>query len=54
MKHEDYENAYADDESIFELSPTFEGICTCKHHRWEHGWGRCDVEGCDCQAGWEE
>jgi len=28
--------------------------CTCDHDPEEHGWGHCDVEGCDCEGGWEE
>lgn len=28
--------------------------CTCDHEPEEHGWGECNVEGCDCEAGWEE
>jgi hypothetical protein len=33
----------------------FVGPCTCEHDMYdEHGWGSCDVGGCDCEAGWEE
>lgn len=32
----------------------FFGPCTCEHSEEEHGWGSCDVDGCDCEAGWEE
>lgn len=32
----------------------FVGPCTCAHTEEEHGWGSCDVEGCTCEAGWEE
>jgi len=28
--------------------------CTCEHSQDEHGWGCCNVEGCDCEGGWEE
>jgi len=35
--------------------------CTCDHEPEEHGWGEksdcgggCEVEGCDCEGGWEE
>ena len=28
--------------------------CTCEHESDEHGWGRCEVEGCPCEGGWEE
>lgn len=28
--------------------------CTCEHSQDEHGWGHCNVEGCDCEGGWEE
>ena len=34
--------------------PYFEGPCTCEHDEDEHGWGSCDVEGCECEAGWTE
>ena len=43
---EDYED--------YEESASFVGPCTCKHEKEEHGWGHCYVEGCDCEAGWEE
>jgi hypothetical protein len=26
--------------------------CTCEHSGAEHGWGKCDVEGCRCKGGW--
>jgi hypothetical protein len=33
----------------------FSGTCTCDHDEVEdHGWGSCDIDGCDCEAGWEE
>jgi hypothetical protein len=28
--------------------------CTCEHPSDLHGWGHCEVEGCDCEGGWEE
>jgi len=34
--------------------PQFVGPCTCDHEPEDHGWGKCDVEGCDCEAGWED
>lgn len=42
-EYEDYE------EHIY-----FVGPCSCDHEPGEHGWGQCDVEGCECNAGWEE
>lgn len=33
---------------------SFSGPCTCEHEREQHGWGSCNVEGCNCEAGWEE
>lgn len=33
---------------------TFAGPCTCAHEPEHHTWGSCDVEGCACEAGWEE
>jgi hypothetical protein len=43
-----------EDESYLEQVSYFVGECTCSHVREDHGWGRCDVDGCDCEAGWEE
>jgi hypothetical protein len=43
-----------DDEPEFEYSAIFAGSCTCDHEREEHGWGSCNVEDCECEAGWEE
>lgn len=43
-----------EDEPIPEDHVSFVGPCTCLHEREQHGWGMCDVEGCDCEAGWEE
>ena len=28
--------------------------CTCEHDSEQHGWGRCEVDGCPCEGGWEE
>lgn len=42
-----------EDDEPFEYI-TFAGPCTCDHEPEEHGWGSCDVEGCECEAGWEE
>ena len=28
--------------------------CNCDHEPEEHGWGECNVDGCDCAGGWEE
>lgn len=28
--------------------------CTCDHDEEEHGWVRCEVEGCACEAHFEE
>ncbi len=27
--------------------------CTCEHEPEQHGWGECEVEGCDCDGHWE-
>jgi hypothetical protein len=32
----------------------FVGECTCDHEMEDHGLGCCDMEGCECTAGWEE
>jgi len=42
-----------EDEEFEYPEPFFFG-CTCDHEPDEHGWGECDVEGCDCEGGWEE
>lgn len=34
--------------------PTYFLNCTCHHTEEEHGWGECNVEGCECEGGWEE
>lgn len=43
-----------DDEVELEPSASFVGTCTCDHPPEEHSWGSCDVDGCECEAGWEE
>lgn len=42
------------DEETGELITYFEGPCTCDHEEDEHGWGGCNIEGCDCSASWTE
>lgn len=42
------------DEEVGEVFAWFVGPCTCEHDEDAHGWGSCDVQGCDCEAGWEE
>ena len=37
-----------------EDSVSFVGPCTCEHEPEEHGWIGCNVEGCDCEAHFEE
>jgi hypothetical protein len=47
----------ADDEDEQEWgdgATSFVGPCTCDHDADEHTWGHCDVEDCECEAGWEE
>lgn len=35
--------------------PSFNiGLCTCEHTPDEHGWTGCNVDGCECEANWEE
>ena len=36
-----------------EVTTTFTG-CTCDHEPFQHGWGSCDVDDCECDGGWEE
>lgn len=43
-----------DDEATWEEHTYFTGECTCDHDQEQHGWGHCDVDGCPCEAGWEE
>lgn len=38
----------------YEEHAYFAGPCTCEHEPEEHTWGSCDVDNCDCEAGWEE
>lgn len=38
----------------YEEYPVYFTGCTCEHERDQHGWGRCEVEGCECEGGWEE
>ena len=47
MSEEDYVEDY-------EETQYFTGDCTCEHEPDEHGWGGCDADGCECEAGWEE
>jgi len=53
MSEEDADESDGDDEP-FEYNASFVGPCTCEHEEEDHGWGSCGVEGCECQAGWEE
>ncbi len=46
MTDEDCED-YPDEQSYFVG-------CTCEHDEDQHGWGHCDMPGCDCEGGWEE
>ena len=43
-----------DNDEYGEGYTAFAGPCTCSHTEEQHGWGDCDYEGCDCEAGWEE
>lgn len=42
-----------DDDDDVEYGAYFIG-CTCEHEPEDHGWGECEVDGCDCEGGWEE
>lgn len=42
------------DNPDYELPVSFEGPCTCEHTPGEHGWVGCKVDGCACDAHWEE
>ena len=41
------------EEECFDYQTYFIG-CTCEHEPEDHGWGCCEVEGCNCEGGWEE
>jgi len=41
-------------DDCFEYQAYFTDECTCEHDPDQHGWQGCDVEGCDCDAHWEE
>jgi len=45
-----------DDEQAEELTEeqSYFCDCTCDHDPDQHGWGQCNVEGCECEGGWEE
>ena len=43
-----------DTDDDYEEHVTFHGPCTCEHTQEDHSWGHCDVDGCNCEAGWEE
>ncbi len=39
----------------WEEQPYFRSAyCTCEHESEEHSWDGCKVEGCKCEANWEE
>lgn len=42
------------DEESGEYPLWFVGECTCGHEIPEHGWQKCDVDGCPCEARYEE
>lgn len=44
----------AEDALLPEYEASFRGPCTCDHEPEDHSWGQCGVEGCACEAGWEE
>lgn len=41
---------YGDDDRVSFPS----GECECEHEPDRHGWMGCRVEGCHCEASWEE
>ena len=45
---EEYEGEIEEEYPVYFLN------CTCKHKKEQHGWGCCEVDGCNCQGGWEE
>ncbi len=44
---------YTDDDGDWD-DITYFGGCTCDHREDEHGWGGCEVPGCECKGHWEE
>lgn len=49
-------NEVDDDDYNYEYEGelSFCGPCTCEHELEEHGYIFCNVEGCKCEAHWEE
>lgn len=43
-----------DDDCGYEAAHSFAGPCTCDHDEERHGWCGCTVDGCECEAHWEE
>lgn len=54
MTYEDLPQGYEDDEEYEEISYFNAHDCTCDHEPEQHSWGGCVVEGCPCEAAWEE
>lgn len=57
LRDENKENVMEETEDVDDIPEDhvgFAGPCTCDHEQEEHGWGSCNVEGCPCEAGWEE
>lgn len=47
----------SDDETdvILEEVTVFDSLsCKCEHESEDHGWDGCKIEGCACDASWEE
>ncbi len=40
---------FQDDNAFFDSAS-----CECEHLADDHGWLGCEVEGCPCEARWEE
>lgn len=45
-----------DDDDDCEMGEVGGGFCdcTCEHRPEDHGYGACNIEGCECEGGWEE
>jgi len=43
------------EESEFTGPETYlSGPCTCSHEPEDHDWDKCEFDGCECLAHWEE
>lgn len=41
------------EEDYDSYDPHFTGNCICAHETFDHGYGGCNVDDCNCEAVWE-